>query len=212
MAKGNKVNAKGRNDSEQYVKLSYRMLRSDAWRSLGGPAVRVYFELRTRYMGRNNGQLTLSLDEGARLLGLGKATVGRALTELESKGFIVMTKRGQWHGRLATEYAITDKPLNGVPATNAWKHWRPEKQILGSEVDQSAPLTGPLQHRRKSDWSATAPVRANLTPLTGPLQHRSYNHSPTPSARTTSMDQESKTTSKSSAAKNWPGAASMKGK
>ena len=212
MAKGNKVNAKGRNDSEQYVKLSYRMLRSDAWRSLGGPAVRVYFEIRTRYMGRNNGQLTLSLDEGARLLGLGKATVGRALTELQTKGFIVRIKMGQWHGRQATEYAITDKPLNGLPATNAWKHWRPEKQILGSEVDQSAPLTGPLQHRRKSDWSATAPVRAILTPLTGPLQHRSYNHSPTPSARTTSMDQESKTTSKSSATKNWPGAASIKGK
>ncbi len=199
-----KVNAKGRNDSEQYVKLSYRMLRSDAWRSLGGPAVRVYFELRTRYMGRNNGQLTLSLDEGARLLELGKATVGRALTELEEKGFIVMTKRGQWLGRQATEYAITDKPLNGLPATNAWKHWRPEKQILGAETDQSEVPTGPLQNRRKSDWSATAPVRAILTPLTGPLQHRSYNHSPTPSARTTSMDQESKTTSKSSAAKIGP--------
>ncbi len=33
-AMASKVNAKGRNDSEQYVKLSYRMLRSDAWRSL----------------------------------------------------------------------------------------------------------------------------------------------------------------------------------
>ena len=204
MAKGSKVNAKGRNDSEQYVKLGYRMLRSDAWRSLGGPALKVFFELRTRYMGSNNGQLTLSLDEGARLLGLGKATVGRALSELKEKGFIVMTKRGQWYGRQATEYAVTDKPVNGVPATNAWKHWRPEKQILGAVADQSASLTGPLQNRRKSDWSATAPVRANLTPLTGPLQHRSYNHSPTPSARTTPMDQESKTTSKSSAAKIGP--------
>ena len=61
---------------------------------------------------------------------------------------------------------------------SAVDNWRPEKQILGAETDQSAPLTGPLQNRRKSDWSATAPVRANLTPLTGPLQHRSYNHSP----------------------------------
>ena len=173
MAKGGKINSKGRNDSEQYVKLSYRMLRSDAWRSLGGPATRVYFELRTRYMGSNNGQLTLSLDEAKRLLKIGKTTVGRALSELEAKGFIVMTKRGLWHGRQATEYAVTDKPVKGLTATNAWKHWRPEKQILGSEVDQSAPLTGPLQHRRKSDWSATAPVRANLAPLTGPLQHRS---------------------------------------
>ena len=99
--------------------------------------------------------------------------MGRALSELEARGLIVMTKRGQWHGRQATEYAVTDKPVNGLPATNAWKHWRPEKQILGAEVDQSAPLTGPLQNRRKSDWSATAPVRANFAPLTGPLQNRS---------------------------------------
>ena len=173
MAKGSKVNSKGRNENEQYVKLSYRMLRSDALRSLGGPAVKVFFELRTRYMGSNNGQLTLSLDEAARLLKIGKATVGRALSELEAKGFIVMTKRGQWYGRQATEYAVTDKPINGLPATNAWKHWRPEKQILGSEVDPSAPPTGPLQNRRMSDGSATEPVRANLGGEYGPLQNRS---------------------------------------
>ncbi len=173
MAKGRRVNAKGRNDGEQYVKLSYRMLRSDAWRSLGGPAMKVYFELRTRFNGGNNGQLTLSLDEAKRLLKLGKATVGRALTELQAKGFIVMTKRGQWYGRQATEYAVTDKPVKGLPATNAWKHWRPEKQILGSEVDPSAPLTGPLQNRRMFDRSATEPVRANLEGQYGPLQNRS---------------------------------------
>ena len=160
MAKGSKINRKGRNDQEQYVKLSYRMLRSPAWRSLGGPAVKVYFELRSRYMGSNNGQLTLSLDEATRLLGLGKATVGRALVELEAKGFIVKTKQGRWYGRLASEYAVTDKPVNGIPATTAWKHWKPEKTFLGAEVDPSAPLTGPLQHRGISDRSATAPVRA----------------------------------------------------
>ena len=182
MAKGSKGNRKGRNTDEQYVKLSYRMLRSDAWRSLSGPAVKVYHELRTRYMGTNNGHLTLSLDEAKRLLGLGKATVGRALTELQAKGFIVMTKRGQWYGRLATKYEVTDKPVNGLPATNAWKHWRPEKQSLGPEVDPSTPLTGPLQDRRMSDGSATGPVRADLGGQYGPLQDRSYNHSPTPLA------------------------------
>ena len=126
MTRGGKINAKGRNDSEQYVKLSYRMLRSDAWRSLGGPAVKVFFELRSRFNGTNNGQLTLSLDEAMRLLKIGKTTVMRALRELEQKGFVVMTKRGQWYGRQASEYAVTDKPVNGVLATNAWKHWRAE--------------------------------------------------------------------------------------
>ncbi len=127
MSKGSKINRKGRNDGEQYVKLSYRMLRSDVWRSLGGPATKVYFELRTRYMGSNNGSLTLSLDEAARLLCMSKTTAKRALVELEEKGFITMTKRGQWYGRVASQYAVTDKPVNGALATNAWKHWRPEK-------------------------------------------------------------------------------------
>ena len=172
MAKGSKVNRKGRNDDEQYVKLSYRMLRSPAWRSLGGPAMKIYFELRSRFNGTNNGHLTLSLDEGARLLGIGKATVGRALVELQAKGFIVMTKRGRWYGRQATEYAVTDKPVNGALATNIWKHWKPEKQILGAEADPSERLTGPLQNRRMSDGSATEPVRVNLGDQYGPLQHR----------------------------------------
>ncbi len=127
-----KVNRKGRNDDEQYVKLSYRMLHSDAWRSLSGPAVKVYFELRSRFNGTNNGQLTLSLDEAVRLLKIGKTTAMRALSELEVKGFIVMTKRGKWYGRLASEYAVTDKPVSGAMATHAWKHWRPEKTNLRS--------------------------------------------------------------------------------
>ena len=127
MVKGGKANAKGRNESEQYVKLSYRMLRSDAWRSLSGQGLKVYFELRARYNGGNNGQLTLSLDEAARLLRMSKTTAKRAVAELEEKGFIIMTKRGQWYGRQASEYAVTDKSVNGALATNTWKCWQPEK-------------------------------------------------------------------------------------
>ena len=127
MARGSKINVKGRNDGEQYAKLSYSMLRSPAWRSLRGQAVKVYFELRARYTGSNNGHITLSMDEGARLLKIGKATVLRSLSELEEKGFITRTKRGQWYGRLASEYAVTDKPVNGAIPTHSWKNWRPEK-------------------------------------------------------------------------------------
>ena len=120
------MNATGRNDTEQYLKIPYSMARSAAFRSLGGPALKVWIELRSRFNGRNNGELSLSLDEGARLLGMGKTTVGRAFAELEEKGFIVMTRRGKWYGRLATTWAVTDRSHNGHLATNAWKHWRPQ--------------------------------------------------------------------------------------
>jgi hypothetical protein len=119
-------NHKGRNDNEQYFKIPYAMARSPAFRSLGGSALKVWIELRTRYNGRNNGDLSVSLDEGARLLSIGKTTIQRAFKELESKGFIKMTKRGQWYGRMATTWAVTDCSHKGALATRDWKNWKPE--------------------------------------------------------------------------------------
>lgn len=147
--KGGRVNAKGRNeDGGQYALLPYVMLRSDAWQSLGGPAVKVWLEIRSRFNGSNNGKLSLSLDEGARLLGIGKATVSRALKELEAKGFLEMTKRGQWYGRQATLWRTTDEKCDGHRATNNWKLWiKPKKQSLGFLMDHKRVSTGPPQNR-----------------------------------------------------------------
>ena len=125
----NRQNKKGRSKSDgQYMTLSYFQVHHPAWRSLSGPAIKVWIELRSRFNGRNNGKLALSLDEGARLLGMSKSTVRRAYQELEKKGFIVMTKQGHWYGRLATEWRITDQSCDGHPATHDWQNWRPEKQ------------------------------------------------------------------------------------
>lgn len=147
--RGRRTNATGRSEGEQYAALSYPLLRSPAWRSLSGAAVKVWIELRTRYGGANNGRLTLSLDEAARVLGLGKASVGRALSELQEKGLIVQTRKGQWYGRLASEWAVTDKGVDGAPPSNAWRQWQPsggvrpsvlrrtEKTEIGSVADPS---------------------------------------------------------------------------
>lgn len=102
------------------------MARSEAWRSLGGAAIKVWIELHTRFHGGNNGKLNLSLDEAARALRLGKATVDRALTELIEKGFLVRTRKGQWFGRKASLFALTNKSCDGRPATNEWMRWVPK--------------------------------------------------------------------------------------
>ena len=130
--KARKPNAAGRNDTEQYLPISYVMANSPAFRSLSGAALKVWVELRTRFNGRNNGRLTLSWDEAARILHMGKSTIGRAFEELEEKGFIAMTKRGHWYGRMASEWAVTDKPLDGHLATRAWKNWRPQSKPINS--------------------------------------------------------------------------------
>jgi hypothetical protein len=107
----------------QFVPISYVMAVSPAWRALSGNAIKVYIELRRRYNGGNNGDLSLSLDEGARLLSIGKATVARALRELEEKGFTRLTQRGHWYGRKASTFAVTDRPVGTHPAGNRWRIW-----------------------------------------------------------------------------------------
>src|SRR5260370_5262861 len=80
---GRRVNASGRSEGEgQYAPLPYVMLQSPAWRSLGGRSAKVFLELRCRFHGGNNGKLALSLDQAARLLSIGKATVQAAFSEL----------------------------------------------------------------------------------------------------------------------------------
>ena len=147
--RGRKVNAKGRNeDGWQYAVLPYNMIQSKAWRSLRGNSIKVWLEIRSRFNGSNNGKLSLSLDEGARILGMGKATVDRAMKELADKGFLAMTKRGVWYGRKASEWRVADESCEGHPATNDWKRWtKPEKQGLGSIMDHKRGATGPPQNR-----------------------------------------------------------------
>jgi len=136
--KGGGVNRTGRSRrGEQFVPIPYTMAESAAWRSLSGAAVKIYVELRSRYNGGNNGNLFLSLCEAARLLHMSKATAQRAFAELEEKGFIHMNRRGQWYGRRATTWAVSDRPNGTHPPTNAWRAWQPpppKKQSLGTDT------------------------------------------------------------------------------
>ncbi|WP_018997599.1 helix-turn-helix domain-containing protein [Hirschia maritima] len=123
-----RINAKGRNDTEQYLPIPYSMANHPTFRSLSGPAVKVWIELRSKFNGSNNGKLSLSFQDAATKLGLSKTTVGRAFNELQEKGFIVKQKAGHWYGRKAAEYQITDKPYNGSTATRSWQQWRAPKE------------------------------------------------------------------------------------
>jgi hypothetical protein len=154
-----KVNAKGRNeDGGQYAPLPYSMLKSPAWRSLSGNTIKVWLEIRRRFHGGNNGKLSLSLNEGASLLGIGKATVFRSLKELQEKGFLEMTERGQWDGHKATLWRVTDVKCDGHRPTRDWEKWKPKKQRFGSLMDPSPRLLGPPQHPETNIGSNSEPV------------------------------------------------------
>ncbi|MGR3794616.1 helix-turn-helix domain-containing protein [Vannielia sp. SX4] len=143
-----------RGDSGQYVNVPYAMLKSAAWRSLSGAAVKLWFELHARYNGGNNGKVRLSMNEATEALGIGKATVSRAYAELQAKGFIALTTPGSWYHRSAHEWRLTTKPVDLVkgkqPPTNDWRDWRPDsgtpprpKTERGSHADPSADLVVP---------------------------------------------------------------------
>lgn len=113
--------------TEQFVKLTYPLIESEAWRWLRPMSKAVYIELKRRYNGLNNGKISLSLSEAAHILKASKSSISRALKQLETHGFIKLIKKGYFTGRMASEYALTDEQLDGYPPTREWKQWQPNK-------------------------------------------------------------------------------------
>ena len=112
---------------ERFVKLTYSLLGSEAWRWLRPISKAVYIELKQRYNGRNNGKIALSLSEAAHILKASKSSISTALKQLETHGFIKLIKKGYFTGRMASEFALTDEHLDGYPPTREWRQWRPTK-------------------------------------------------------------------------------------
>ena len=63
-----------------------------AWATLKPGPRALYVEMKRRYNGSNNGRITLSHREAARLLNVHRNTVGPWFAELERRGFIRMTQ------------------------------------------------------------------------------------------------------------------------
>ena len=165
---------KRQNQEGQYLNLSYFQLKSPAWRSLSGAAIKVFLELHTRFNGSNNGRVFLSLNEAAEILGLGKATVQRAYVELEAKGFIVKTRAGNWYHRQAHEWRLTLKPMQDAkgkrsPPTHDWKAWTPppEKRKRGSNMKPITPILGPIENPEPLDGFNLKPVNGKVAVSAG---------------------------------------------
>lgn len=121
----------------KFVSLGNGLLTSDAWRSLSGSAVKYYIELRRQFNGINNGSIHVSLEEANKRLGMAKDTTLRAQRELVEKGLIRMTKRGGFHQRLATTWALTDEPVPPTPPTHDYKNWRPKEKPSVGKFDRT---------------------------------------------------------------------------
>ena len=76
---------KKRAAAERFVRLTYGMMQSQAWRSLDGNARAIYVEIAMRYCGTNNGQIGFSVREAARAIQVSTATAARAILQLQDR-------------------------------------------------------------------------------------------------------------------------------
>jgi len=108
------------------------------------PAERaVLVEVMMRYNGTNNGRIGLGSREAGAACGISKNTAGRALKQLQAKGFVVVMTPSNFNrkNRLAAEYALTEfrNDKTGEMATTAFMRWTPEKQNTVPSQGQSVP-------------------------------------------------------------------------
>jgi hypothetical protein len=110
----------------RFVALRHYMLNSPAWADLDPISRCLYVELARRYMGQNNGQIPYSVREGAKALGVGKATVSRSLRQLIDHGFIAVTQKGHFDYKIrhATEWRLTEFDCGSEPATKDFMRWQ----------------------------------------------------------------------------------------
>ena len=138
-----KIDAKGRNLNPQdsFARLGHRLLHSAAYRSLNPAARALLVEIVSMYKGDNNGALWLSVRDAADRMGVVDAkTASRAIHDLESVGFIDMTKDAFF----AVKAADTSRArcwrinwefdhTNKQSASMRWKDWMPDADSAQSK-------------------------------------------------------------------------------
>jgi len=122
-----RTNQKGRNKHAPFVMIRRDIYSSASFRDLSNIAVRIFLEIRRRFNGFNNGEISLSCREAATVAHCGKGTAQKALRELMDHGLIKKAHEGQFHYRLATTWTLTSEPLGDAAPTNEWRDWQPEK-------------------------------------------------------------------------------------
>lgn len=129
-----KTNPKGRSKTEPFVFLPHNLLKSAAWQTLSSDAKVIFIELKRRYNGRNNAEISLSCREAGAIFNGSKTTASRVLKELQQHGFIKQSCKGYFTGRLATTWMLTTESSETAPPTHEWKKWSPENQFKVPET------------------------------------------------------------------------------
>jgi hypothetical protein len=118
------------NPQNKFVMLERWFWRCAAWQALPHPARSLYIEMEMLYSGdehSNNGEIAMSIDRAAQLIGHSPGYTSKMFKALESGGFIKANQRGDfnWKARQATTWFLTKHPCKGRAPTAEYMHWQP---------------------------------------------------------------------------------------
>jgi hypothetical protein len=116
-----------KNRDRPHARIYSAWMELPAWREASIAARCLLVEMLTRYRPGKNGRLEWSVRRVAEVLGVSKSTASTALIELETIGWIEVTRAGNFSrkGR-SSLYALTMyvNDVTGEPATEAFERWR----------------------------------------------------------------------------------------
>ena len=138
-----------------WVMLEHYLVDCAAWRDLSANARVVYFDIKRRYNGKNNGTIRFSAREAMQTLNAKSSDTGaRALIELVDHGFIVVTEDSSFTRKhqIARSYRLTEA-ANDLPlapgesrvATKEFLKWPARKQNPVRPIEHDSPT-----HRTRS--------------------------------------------------------------
>ena len=130
----------GRNEvkRERVIVLSHAVLDAGAWKAVGPTAAFVYLCFRREWRGsnaNNNGSIRLSYRQIRDKTGLSLNTIGRAVLDLQRKGFLIVTTPAclgtEGHGK-SHQYQLTEVAMPGKS--------KPERQFLRWKEGEDFPV------------------------------------------------------------------------
>jgi hypothetical protein len=137
---------------ETFVMLRRYLIQSDAYRSLKPIPRAAYTELRRRFNGRNNGEISCSIREIVAEVHCSKDSASAAFKELQAKGFIKQSRPASFHYKVphAPTWILTEENYGNELPTKDFMRWRvteenagPDKRTVDPETRTRVPKEGP---------------------------------------------------------------------
>ncbi|MDJ0613982.1 MAG: hypothetical protein QNJ29_09915 [Rhizobiaceae bacterium] len=164
-----KPNKKGRNNAPRFVQVTHSMMDSLAWHSISSRERDLLLCIKRRYNGTNNGDIGVSLREGADYLSVTPATALKAFNRLCETGFIAPIVKGAFDWKLSvnrlsrsTRWLLTEHPQDmpldckSLTALRTYKIWKPSEEELllaakqaESQKERTLKATAAMKAKRK---------------------------------------------------------------